>query len=205
MDLSKIKVVSWDLDGTLYSLPEMKKHFRIMVIKEILKLSVKSIGDFYHLWKFHKSIGRYRDGRKIDLSSNEIESFEKNSSVWYGECIKKTGSYPGVNEIIRHFTDKKQVILSDYEVKGKIESLFLEPFWIKSYSCMEMGYLKPSSFGLKKILDDFDILPSELLHIGDKDHYDGVAARAAGCEVLILKKDFKDYKELLNILERPCI
>ena len=46
------------------------------------------------------------------------------------------------------------------------------------------------------VLADLDVAPHAVLHIGDRDDRDGVAARGAGCQVLILGQDFPSYDAL---------
>jgi FMN phosphatase YigB (HAD superfamily) len=204
MDLSKIKVISWDLDGTLYSLPSMKIKFIGIVLKQFFSLNLDAIKEFYELWRLHKKIRFYRYHDKCELGDDDIQNFCRISSKWYGRAIKQTGAFLDIEKVVNFLSDKKQVIVSDYRVEGKIDQIFKKPFWEKSYAGIDLGHLKPSSFMLQQVIDDYGIAPDELLHIGDKVMLDGVAAKNIGCKYLILNSDFKNYKNLYQTMVKQC-
>ena len=52
--------------------------------------------------------------------------------------------------------------------------------------------LKPSSKGLKVIMDDTGIMPEDILMIGDREEKDGMCAKGAGVDSLILARKVND-------------
>ena len=204
MDFNNIKVISWDLDGTLYPLAEMKKHFVLICLKELITFQLDSFNELYKLYNYHRQLRQYRSGRRVRLTSQQIQEFSYLSAKWYGPAIKRAGKFQDIERVIKLFSTKKQVIVSDYRSDGKIEHLFSEYFWQKSYSGIDVGYLKPSPKIFNQVIKDFNIKPDELLHVGDKLHFDGEAAKQVGCNYLILGKDFQDYNTLFEQLENKC-
>ncbi len=95
---------------------------------------------------------------------------------------------------------RAQVILSDFEADYKLKLLGLERFFDAVYVGERMGVFKPSRVAYAKILEDFDLTPECLLHIGDRPDTDGAGAAAVGCPSLVLGKDFRSFWELDRIL-----
>ncbi len=123
--------------------------------------------------------------------------FEKR---WYGRAIQRTGPRPGVVDLLAFFAAKglTQVILSDYYSDYKLEALELQNYFRSVYAGESLGFIKPSPRGLERIALDCGHPTRQLLHIGDRDETDGAAARAAGCQSLILGRDFRDFSGLLR-------
>ena len=95
---------------------------------------------------------------------------------------------------------KRQVVVTDYEAEGKLDALELPITFERVFEGEVLGAIKPSPQLFQVILKELDVAPSALLHIGDRDESDGAAARGAGCQVLILGKDFKSYADLRELL-----
>ena len=85
----------------------------------------------------------------------------------------------------------KMIIYSDNPVREKLSVIDFQPD--ANFSADELHCMKPDAHGLKKILATLEIVPDDVLYIGDRDDRDGLCAKAAGVDYL----DVKNFEELL--------
>ena len=99
----------------------------------------------------------------------------------------------------RHIT---VIIYSDYPAVEKARALDIEPDYIFSALDADIMCLKPDPKGLSHILSVTGLSPEQALMMGDRYEKDGIAARNAGMDWLILpsspKKRIKLLKEILH-------
>ncbi len=206
MDLTStnIQVVSWDVDGTLYSVQRMRWQLLFLLIKRMTPTrGLRSIRELMALRQFRMVMERARtsdEALPAAVEQDHRKSLLEMEHHWYGRAIQRIGPRPGVVDLLAFLAAQglTQVILSDYYSDYKLESLGLQDRFQSVYSGESLGFIKPSPRGLQRIADDFDIPPAQLLHIGDRAETDGAAARAAGCPSLILGRDFTDFHFLLS-------
>ena len=203
VDWSTIQAVSWDLDGTLYSLKKLRKVFRNIALKRLFTGRVISgVRDARMLRHHYLTMAEAR-ARGGDISGIEFpwtaEEYEAVVSRWYVECIRQCGPHEGLDAVMNIFIERgyRQVVVSDLRIGDKLSALAIEDLFEKSYAGEDLGFIKPSNLLFQHVAQDMNIAPETLLHIGDRDDTDGDAARAVGCQVLILGKDFDDYASLL--------
>ena len=202
--LHQIKLVSWDVDGTLYSIRRMKWFLIRTFLREMVRGRVLEAG------KELAALNRYR--AQIDAFRSTggaiAESFMKQTrrevlleieKRWYGPAIQKTGPRRGVTGVISFFASRNipQVIVSDYEAGYKLNAMGLADNFASIYAGERLGFVKPSHAGFQRAAEDFEIPTTSLLHIGDRADRDDVAAQAAGCQRLILGRDFRSFDDLL--------
>ena len=111
--------------------------------------------------------------------------------TWMYERPLKTVYETRDGELIDHIreikkTGKKIIIFSDYPIEDKIRALELSVDGMYAATDERLNELKPSPKGLKLIMEDFGLKPSDILMIGDRMVKDGQAAVNAGCDHLIL-------------------
>ena len=199
MDLTSIRVVSWDVDGTLYSVQRMRWQLLFLLLKEMTPTrGLRSIREVMALRQFRMVMERARTSDKAlpaAVEQNHRKSLLEMEHHWYGRAIQRIGPRPGVVDLLAFLASQglTQVILSDYESNYKLASLGLQDRFQSVYAGESLGFIKPSPRGLQRIADDFKIPPAHLLHIGDRAETDGAAAQAAGCPFLILGRDFRDF------------
>lgn len=80
----------------------------------------------------------------------------------------------------------KMIVYSDNPVREKLRAIAFIPD--ASFCADELRCMKPDAHGLKKILSTFELVPDEVLYIGDRDDRDGLCARAAGVNYLDVKQ-----------------
>jgi len=207
LELNRIKLVSWDLDGTLYSIKRLKWHLMRMFLREIAR------GQGQTARKELAALRRYRE--RIDdarlaggslaeffLSQNCREVLLEVEKRWYGPALQKTGPRAGVVNVISFLAarDIPQVVLSDYESPYKLDCLGLAGRFASIYVGERLGFVKPGPEAFQRAADDFKVSTSSLLHIGDRADRDEAGARAAGCQSLILGRDFRSFDSLLASL-----
>lgn len=121
---------------------------------------------------------------------------------WYGPAIQKAGTRAGVTDVLSFLDSRNmvQVVISDYEADYKLESLGLGGRFASIYVGERLGFVKPNPKIFQRVAADFEIPPTSLLHIGDRVDRDEAGALAAGCQCLILGRDFRGFGDLLEFL-----
>ncbi|HYJ89036.1 MAG TPA: HAD family hydrolase [Pyrinomonadaceae bacterium] len=202
-----IKLVSWDVDGTLYSITRMKWHITGMFLSETARGRAVLAGrELAALRRYRSRINAARSAAgalpEFFLDQNCREALLELEQRWYGPAIEKTGLRRGVSNVISFLAAKgiPQVVISDYEAGYKLDSLGLAGRFASIYVGERLGFVKPSPFGFQRAAADHEISTASLLHIGDRSDRDGAGARAAGCQCLIFGRDFPAYDALLNQL-----
>ena len=200
-------LVSWDVDGTLYSIRRMKLHLMRMILSEVLcGRGLSASKDFAALRRYRTRIRAARSsGGAIDESLLNQDYRERLLEIvkrWFGPAIQKTGPPAGVTNVLSFLaaSDIPQVVLSDYEADYKLKSLGLADRFASIYVGERLGFVKPSPVLFQRVAADYNISTKRLLHIGDREDRDGAGARAAGCQCLILGRDFKNFDTLLDQL-----
>ncbi|MDE0626039.1 MAG: HAD family hydrolase [Bryobacterales bacterium] len=199
-DVGTVRAVSWDVDGTLYSSRQVASLFWTTATKESLRGNLRATwGAVLEMGRFRRQVERARrNGGRIEPDSARA-ALERR---WISPLIESVGPRAGVASVLDLFRNrsKVQVALSDFESDHKLASLGLSHYFDSVYSGERIGYLKPSPEPFRKVLRDLDLPPCELLHVGDRPDTDGAGAAAAGCQVLVLGRDFRSFPELLKIL-----
>jgi FMN phosphatase YigB (HAD superfamily) len=186
---SGIKLVSWDVDGTLFSYKRLVSKLLSNAFKSVHIAGWSStVKNLREVFEFHRIVERQRlNDSKVDLTNlmrfNAIQEHEKEALK-----VALSGLLPRSNVInlIHKFTlhGIRQVALSDFECEYKLEALGIRNHFEKAYSCQEIGFWKPSPIPLSKVQDDFGALPEQHLHIGDRSSTDGLACERNGCQFL---------------------
>ena len=203
-DIGAVRAVSWDVDGTLYSTRQLAARFWIAVLAAPLR------GEASSSWRAMAEMRRFRrrmervraEGGRLEPDDAGIEQRLALERLWLSPAIAAVGARPGVSSALRFFGTRleAQVALSDFESAHKLASLGLTDHFDAVYSGERLGHLKPSPEPFKRVLRDLDLPPERLLHIGDRSETDGTGAKAAGCRVLVLGRDFRTFAELEAML-----
>lgn len=196
-----IKLVIFDVDGTLYHQQGLRKK----MLKALLS---------HYLVRPHKIreleiIRQFRKERE-KMAGQTVKNLEKAQYEW---CAQKTNfpeeeirkvvgkwifQYPNplLSQYIychlKEFFDYlprqniKIAVFSDYDAHDKLKALDLKADLVVSATDTEIDRLKPDPEGIYYILKKLHISPEQTLFIGDRDDRDGECARNAGINYLIL-------------------
>jgi HAD superfamily hydrolase (TIGR01549 family) len=202
-----IKLISWDIDGTLYSIPRMKLYVLGSFLREVARgrgpvarRELAALRRYRDTIDVARSAGGVLDGNPQKQKSRDLLlSIERR---WYAPAIQKTGTRAGVTNLLSFLAARNvpQVVISDYEAEYKIESLGLDGRFASIYVGESLGFVKPNPRVFQHVAADFEIPTANLLHIGDRADRDEAAALAAGCQCLILGRDFRRVSSLLEYL-----
>lgn len=196
-----IKVVVFDLDGTLYELGfKVKFQFFMKNLKR------------WGLFHAHREVQDELRGQ--DLSSGKefydiyLENIAKKAGMdvvnvedWYfnrfedsfSEIIAKAGKREHLLELFDHLRDNdvRIAVYTDYSfIEKRLDALNidLQNFEMLISSELE-GVLKPTARPLKKISETMNIPLENILMVGDNYDTDGKSAKLAGTEFCILSKE----------------
>jgi len=205
--LPQIKLVSWDVDGTLYSINRMKwRLMRRFLVEVAGRRGLKARRELAMLMRYRAQVNTARpNGGELAenfLEQNGREDVLEVEKRWYGLAIQQAGPRAGVNSVMAFLAESgiPQVVISDYEAKYKLDSLGLAGRFSSIYVGERLGFVKPSPVLFQRAAADFRTSTANLLHLGDRADRDDAAARAAGCQCLILGRDFQHFDGLLAAL-----
>lgn len=214
MKLSNIKLIVFDLDGTL-----------IDSNKSIYKSTVISLGKFgiefnLHEDKFTEMIGLHFQ-EIFDRYNIKVEDFEEFIEYYksiYFDYINYSKVYPDVFNTLDFLKDKYLISLLTTKGQDQAEKI-LEHFNLIKYFNSVWGRrnglpVKPSPVPLLKICDEFEIEPEDTMIVGDAeiDVQCGKNAGAKTCAVTygyrkkdMLKSENPDIivdnlSEIINLL-----
>jgi FMN phosphatase YigB (HAD superfamily) len=144
-----------------------------------------------------RDLGHLRTRR--DLASNVSGRRAAEGRVLI-PVLRRIGPRPGVVELLERLRPRTVVAVSDFEPAARLDALGLRSFFDRIYAAERHGALKPDPRVFEAVLADLRVPPSALLHVGNRADTDGDAARAAGCQALILGEDFPSFRELQHRL-----
>ncbi len=207
LNLAKIRVVSWDIDGTMYALPALMSAFKRDLFRRMLSPGfVAAWRDFFRLLRFKRHMDKVRrggDGYRVPPVKNR-DCVALTQAEMYGRILPELPAQPGVCALMQWFQERgiTQVAFSDYRPSTKLSALGLEHFFAAVYAGEDIGYLKPSPKPFEAILAAHGLDAHELLHIGDRADTDGEGAQAAGTQYAIIGTEYPDACALMDTLTR---
>lgn len=183
--MSPIKLVTWDVDGTLYSLPAFRR-------RVFLRLAQRGrLGLIRSMLRLHEWIDSQRGvaGGRVDLAAwQRWEGVFAEERRVFTEVLSKMKPAPRAIELLESYRSQGvvQVALSDLESRYKLAALGLEPYFADVSSAFDAGWWKPSPVAFRAIQEKWGAKPHEHIHIGDRMETDAMGAQAAGCGFILL-------------------
>jgi putative hydrolase of the HAD superfamily len=205
-DWDNIRLVVFDVDGTLYS----QARLRLRMARDMMFRAAKTRSlDVPRIISAYRRIReRIAEREEIDfeaalvaetaaatrVSPAEIravvdEWIERRPLPYLAACI-----YPGVCTLFSGLRRQGKIIgvLSDYPAAAKLDALGLEAEHILCAGDHGIGVLKPNPRGLQIMMEAAGAAPTETVLIGDRADRDGAAARRAGAWPLIRSAEAVD-------------
>lgn len=199
IDYSKIKLIIFDVDGTLYN----QRKLRISMLFRICIYILNNPNKLYEISLIIQFRKLFEDYDKLlkNINTNDCidvaiykqvsEKYKLDIMVvrevvykWlYNIPLKyvKKFKYDGINELFDKISKNNIniAVYSDYPSKEKLKILDLSSDIVVASIDKEINELKPSPKALLYIIKHFGVSPSRCLLIGDRDDRDGECARSA--------------------------
>ncbi len=190
-ELAGVKAISFDLDGTLYELPAMRRALRGLALGRALRPR-RTYRELRYLLQARAKFKRAREGGGDLAPFPELEAeFAQRAELearWWIPAIAAVGPRQGLVEVLDALAlrDLRLVVCSDHAGEDKLAALGLQGRFEAALSGEALGAIKPDPRVLQAALDRLQLEPSELLHVGDREDTDGEAARALGTRLWIV-------------------
>lgn len=196
----ELKLVTFDLDGTLYELPKTRLRMLLSCFPRWRALRVgRAVREELR--------GRVFDNGAALLDAEAAlvaERLGANGASTRGllddlfnrrliDVLRRVGARPGTHDVLRSLVDRglKIAVISDRgSVKEKLGALGLGDLpWSALVSADDEGVLKPGLALFQRCAGRCGVDVREILHVGDREDSDGDGARAAGCAFVLVDKE----------------
>lgn len=183
-----IRALSFDVDGTLFDLRQMKLVFALPAIRNARLLRAYLAAR--EAVRAKGAIGDVR-GEQVRIVSAALGIPEKDARVRIERLIDgewmsafaKVKPFGGVREALSAFAAKgmPMVTLSDYPAAKKLAGMKLDHVpWAADICAEDLGALKPHRVSYDEAVKRLGVAPEEILHIGDRLDADIAGAHAVG-------------------------
>lgn len=202
-DWSRVRAVSWDVDGTLYDLAAVKRHLRRRALWRALLPGTwrdqRVLLDFLRAMEAVRREGGDLGTLRLGYPRTAMRAVE---TGWLAAAIARAGPRPGARELHAALAARglPQVVVSDHPAQEKLAALGLARGFLHQVEGEALGWIKPSPRPFLRAAELLGIDPAALLHLGDREDSDGQGARAAGCQVVVLGRDPAALPRLLGEL-----
>lgn len=197
-----IRFVVFDVDGTLYP----QRPLRMLMARDMVGHAVRT-RSLRHI----KVLSAYRRLREV-LGDQETSGFDamlidrtakaagtspnvvrEIVSDWIDERPVRhlrSARYPGVRELFAAIRARGKIlgVLSDYPAAAKLAAMELSADHVAYAGHPSIDILKPHPRGLLSLIEAAGVRPEETILIGDRASRDGMAARRAGAQSLLLSR-----------------
>ncbi len=191
----KIKAVGFDIDGTLYPNSSMYVYSTFAFLGHPVL--------FYHFGKARKNIRRIKYSGDFRTVQAELVAASMHRDVKRIAGMIDKGLYGSLDSVFKNVKPYKEVrpvlmslraegiplgAMSDLPIGRKLEYLNIDDLFDFSFSSEETNFLKPSPVPFKHLVKKFDLLPEEILYVGNNYEYDVLGAAAVGLRTAHLSK-----------------
>jgi len=208
-DWGGVRLVAFDMDGTLYSQYRLRaRMMRDILLDAASRWTLDAITVLRAYRRIREQLGEQEvpdfegalvaetaraTGRSADDVRLIVEEWIERRPLPYLEACR----YPGLIELFAGLRRKGKLIgiLSDYPASAKLSALGLDADHIVCASDKGIGLLKPNPRGLQAMIEAAGTSPHQTVLIGDRADRDGVVARRIGAWPLIRSaKPVKDWQ-----------
>ena len=219
IDWGKVKLVIFDVDGTLYDQSKLRKKMLVALLKYYM-LRPWRLNEMRILAHFRSerekragAIGPDLDNLQYTWCSERggyaIPKIKAVVDKWifnFPNQYLLECTYPGTKDFFQALRQKniKIGIYSDYKAHDKLKAMNLSADYIVASTDPEVDRLKPDPQGLLYLVSQAGVTVNDCLFIGDRQEMDGDCALKAGMPYLIIDKkpyaEFDNYQQLKNQL-----
>jgi phosphoglycolate phosphatase len=193
-----VDLIIFDVDGTLIdSVKDLidSVNFTLEAIglpKEDPALVQSFIGD-----GVRKLVERSLGQEHQHLYPKTVEVFRKH---YHEHLLDHTKLYPGTEEVLAHFSQKKKAVLTNksYGFTVKIlEGLSILNYFEEVVGADTTPYLKPEPYGIFRIIEDLRVQKEKTVLVGDGVK-DIEAAKNAGIKSCAVLSGYTEREQLMN-------
>lgn len=217
--IGKIKLVIFDVDGTLYN----QKKLRFLMVLELFFYYLLRPHKYYELkvlWIFRREREKHAMEQSINIRENQykwcqekveqpIEDIKRIIQKWIFEKPLKYLPYCSYKNAQELITELKRIgiltsVYSDYRAEKKLVSMGIQVDYTFSAEQEQIDVLKPNPKGLNYISTYLQIKKQDILFIGDRLELDGECAKQAGIDYIIVNRKNVNlvYNELIDELRK---
>lgn len=205
-----IKLIIFDLDGTLYNLAKFQQSAMFFI--EQLKdspLDKTILLTFFSLIDqlpglYHPDLENFlylSVGEQLNVENTIVKDI---IDAWHELLLPllPQAKLAYAAEFF-HLVAKqsiKKIIYSNVPVRSKLTLLELEVDWVVTSFDKNINKLKPTSIAIKYIINKFNVKNENCLLIGDQYKLDGISAIEANIPFVILPQDQIDLEQFYSIM-----
>lgn len=206
---SKLKVVLFDIDDTLYSTTEFTRLARMNAVRAMIEtgLRVDEFKAFEELEKVTKEFGANYDRHYDELIARLNVKLEVSKSViiaagviaYHDSKVKELKPFPDVEWALSVLSKSKKLklgIISDGITLKQIEKVIrlgLLDYFDKSamFFVDELGIRKPQPLLFTRVCETLEVAPQEVMYVGDHPTHDIDPANEAGLITIFYQRGGK--------------
>lgn len=196
LNTNKIKVISFDLDNTLYDnspviaraeiksqeylaleFEKQNKNYDVNIFKEIRQTFFESndiaFDNLTHL--------REECLRRICSALQNSESIVQQATEIFINLRQQASIPKEITAMLKNLSER-YTLVSITNGNCDASNLAVGEYFDKNYSPQQGHRAKPHIAMYQKVLDDFQIDAEQLLHVGDEVKSDGLGAKNIGCQ-----------------------
>jgi FMN phosphatase YigB (HAD superfamily) len=196
-DWHDIRLVAFDVDGTLYSQRPLRLRMaRDMVLHSVTKRDLTAIGVVSTYRRIRERLGAEEvvdfdrvliaeTAKAMSMSPERVQTIvsewiETRPLRYLRSCL-----FSGVSQLFAELkrSGRKIGIFSDYAATEKLAAMGLEADHV--VTACDVGLLKPHPIGLQSLMATAGATAGDTLFIGDRADRDGIAGQRAGVRTLI--------------------
>jgi len=215
-----LEAVTFDVDGTLYSIRGMilrNLFFMLPVLsffRELHKVrdDLRGEGPFDD---FRAEQARRLADRLNTTPEQAVRQVQRVIDVHWMRAFRKVRPFKGVRGALTALAERKIPLglISDYPLDQKLAGLGLADLpWVFSINTEDIGALKPHPAAFLEGARRFGVDPASVLHVGDRADCDVAGALAAGMRAALYHRGskppatraglvFSDWRKLVPLLE----
>jgi FMN phosphatase YigB (HAD superfamily) len=201
LERGRYKAFLFDVDGTLYDQPMVRKKMALELVRFLLVRPAR-FRDVLILRAFRRLREKCRDeqnccleeaqyqwtAEKLGLDAVRVRAVVKE---WIFERPLKhlpECRPPGLAELFARLRENgiKIGVFSDYPAAEKLAALGLRADVIACATDEAVNRFKPHSAGLEFLCRELGVSAGDCIHIGDRLELDGVCSERCGCDNIIL-------------------
>jgi putative hydrolase of the HAD superfamily len=196
-DWRDIRLVAFDVDGTLYSQRPLRLRMaRDMVLHSVKRRDLTTISVVSTYRRIRERLGDEEvedfDRVLIDETAKAMSLSPERVRTIVSDWIEtrplqylKNCVLPGVSQLFIGLkrSGRKIGIFSDYAATEKLAAMGLEADHV--VAACDVGLLKPHPVGLQSLMASAGVTAGDTLFIGDRADRDGISGQRAGVRTLI--------------------